>query len=522
MKPAALTDRSTEIELKLALPTSDPLTLARRLARSPLLARRKASHLRLHNVYYDSPEQNLRQQRVALRIRRKGSETKPQWLQTLKIGGAGDSALSKRGEWEVPVPSAALVLDVLEATPWERIDPDGSLFQALGPCFVTTFDRTTWLVRRRDGSVVEVALDIGQVTAGDKSAPICELELELLAGQPQALFDIARQIASSIALLPLHQSKSERGYALAQDAIDKPLRAQPPVLTPDLTLPEAARRILREMFCQFTSNLNALRTSDDPEVVHQARVGWRRFRSAWRLFKSSLVGDAAPSWQSLQPLMGFLGELRDQDVALTETLPLLTEAYVAGDIRREEGWRALELALQNAATLQRKAVRYALEDPTVGATLLATAQWLEGWSDSKVAGNGPVESKLPLRRWVRRRIDRLHDKLQQALKEVDSVESQHRARILAKRVRYGIEALRTLLPKSSARRRYQQATRQQTRIGAARDYAQAGVIAAKLEADRGLVEFLRGVAAGQERRAAAKLPHRRHDQTPHAGAALPA
>ena len=99
MKQDALNHSSMEIELKLALPTSDVASLAKRLAQTPALSRRKATHQHLHNVYYDTPEQILRQQRVALRIRRIGSEAKPQWLQTLKIGGSSDSALSQRGEW---------------------------------------------------------------------------------------------------------------------------------------------------------------------------------------------------------------------------------------------------------------------------------------------------------------------------------------------------------------------------------------------------------------------------------------
>ena len=499
MTSDALIHRSEEIELKLALPTSDPPDLAKRLAHTPPLTRRQATHLHLHNVYYDTPGQILRRERVALRIRRVGDAAEPAWLQTLKMGGRGDSALSRRGEWETPVPGAALSLEALKATPWSRIDPDGSVFRALVPCFVTAFERTIWPVRRRDGSVVAVALDIGQVTAGGKSAPICELELELLAGQPAALFDIARQIARTIAVLPMTMSKAERGYALAQDSLDTPLRAQPPSLTSELPLAEAASSVLREMFDQFTANLNTLRTSDDPEVVHQARVGWRRFRSAWRLFKPALAAGAVPSWQALAPLLTFLGELRDLDVARTETLPPLADAYTAGDARRARQWQAMAQALANAARQQRKAVRYALDQPAVGAALLETTQWLEGLSALPGPGDARVELSVPLRRWARRRMVRLHERLRDALKDSGNPDSLHRVRILAKRMRYGVEALRPLLPRRRTQRWYQQATGLQTSIGASRDVMQAGALAARLDVDPGLVEFLRGVAAGQAR-----------------------
>jgi len=499
MKPAALNQHSQEIELKLALPSSDPSSLAKRLARVPVLARRKPTHQQLHNVYYDTPEQILRKKCVALRTRRVDSGAKPQWLQTLKTGGRGDSALSQRGEWEVPVPSETLTLDGLTDTPWSMIDPDGKLFEALAPSFVTTFERTSWSVRRRDGSVIEVALDLGHIVAGDKKAPICELELELLEGQPSALFDLAQQIARTIAVVPENMSKAERGYALALGCQDKPLGAKPPKLASNLSLAATAGRVLREMFCQFTTNLNALRTSDDPEVVHQARVGWRRFRSALRLFKPALAVDTVPSWQALQPLLSFLGELRDIDVARIDTLPPLMDAYTAGDARRTDAWQAMTLALLQAANLQRKSVRYALHEPTVGATLLAATQWLEELSAPTGPIDAGIERKVSLKGWARRRIVRLHKQLKLAGKDQSSPDGQHRVRILAKRTRYGIEALRNLLPKRRAKRWYQQAASLQQSLGAARDVMQAGVLAARLEADRGLVEFLRGVAVGESR-----------------------
>lgn len=497
MKPADIIHRPEEIELKLALPGANPASLARQLARVPMLARRQSTQQQLHNVYFDTPEQHLRQQRVALRIRRVGNEAKPQWLQTLKTGSRSNSALSQRGEWETPVANANLSLKALKATPWSEIDPDGSVFKSLVPSFTTRFERTIWLVRRRDGSVVEVALDIGHIVAGDKTTPICEMEFELKAGRPAALFDIAQQIARSIAVLPATKSKAERGYVLAQGTLDTPVPAQPPQLTSDLPVLAAAQRVLSEMFTQFTSNLNALHTSNDPEVVHQARVGWRRFKSARRLFRPVLAPDAAPSWEALQALLTCLGELRDLDVALTETLPPLAEAYTAGNAQRAQTWKAMTQALTRDTELQRKAVRYALREPSVGVSLLATTQWLEGMATPASADDPTTEPKLSLRRWSRQRIKRLHTTCKKAIKAADNPESQHRARILAKRMRYGLEALHTLLPKKRAKRWIQQATNMQTQIGAARDLMQALAFVARQDLDHGPAEFLRGVAAGQ-------------------------
>lgn len=495
MKSANLIHQFEEIELKLALPGANPAGLARQLARLPVLARRQATRQQLHNIYFDTPEQHLRQQRVALRLRRVGSETHPQWLQTLKTGGRNDSALSQRGEWETPVPDAHLSSKALKASPWSEIDPDGRLFKALVPSFTTSFERTIWRVRRRDGSVVEVALDIGHITADDKTTPLCELEFELKAGQPAALFAVAQQVARTLAVLPAAQSKAERGYALAQGTLNAPVPALPPKLATKLPVLAAAQLVLSEMFCQFTSNLGALRTSDDPEVAHQARVGWRRFKSARRLFRPVLAHTDMPSEQDLQVLLTCLGELRDSDVALNETLPPLAEAYSAGNAQRAQIWADMTAALTREAALQRKAVRYALLAPSVGASLLATTQWLEGLAASTATDQPVAEPMVSLRLWSRQCLKRLHTKYRHSINAADTPESQHRARILAKRLRYGVEALHNLLPRKRAKRWVQQATCLQTDIGLKRDLMQANALVVRQNLDHGLAEFLRGVVS---------------------------
>jgi len=485
-----------ELEIKLALPTADPASLARQLARLPALARRKPVRKQVDNIYFDTPAQALRAQRMALRLRRVGGDDAPQWLQTFKTSDGGDSALSLRGEWEVPVPGPALVQAALQAAPpWQRLDPEGAVFAALQPCFATAFERTAWTVRRRDGSVIEVALDLGQITSGQRSVPICELELELLAGAPTALFDLARHIALHIAVLPLAASKAQRGHALRDGTLDTPLRARPQPLGGDVAWHHMVQPVLGEMFAQFTANLNALRHCDDPELVHQARVGWRRFRGAVRLFKPAVPAQALPSWQGLQPLLTALGELRDLDVACTQTLPALQDAFVAGHAGRAERWQAMEQAFQQAALQQRQRVRQALQEPPVGAALLAITLWLDELARPEAWGAQDISGKA-VRRWVRQRMVRLHAQWKKALRDSTHAESQHRARILAKRLRYNIEALCPLLP-ARTQRWLQQASGVQAGIGASRDLLQAGVLAQRLAVDRGIVAFLRGYAAGR-------------------------
>ncbi|MCZ4312013.1 CHAD domain-containing protein [Comamonadaceae bacterium G21597-S1] len=482
----------TETELKLALPIDDPADLVQRLSSTAVLRRRKPLEQALHSIYFDTPGHDLRQAQAALRIRRVDSGAAPRWLQTLKTGAPGSSALSRRGEWEVPVDGPALEPGALDAAAWSRIDPDGAWIGALEPCFATTFTRTIWLLRRRDGSVIEVALDLGSVSHAGRSAPICELELERKAGPVSALFDVAQQIARSVAVLPSATSKAQRGYALAAGTIDAPTKAAAPRLSSRMGLREAAHQVMSEMFGHFTANLNALLGSDDPEVVHQARVAWRRMRSAARLFRSVLPADGRPDWSAIEPLRVSLGELRDLDVARTETLPALREDFVGGDTDRAQAWEAMEHRLAQASASQRAAVRHRLQDPAVGQCLLQATRWLE------TPVEGPARTdEPPLREWAARRATRLHKRLVRERKAADDPQALHRVRLLAKRTRYSLEALRGVLPRRMVRTWYAQAIALQRDIGSRRDLAQAIVLLERLDARADLSAFVRGVATGQ-------------------------
>ena len=487
-----------ELEIKLALPTADPSGLARQLARLPVLARRTPLRKQVCNIYYDTPGGALQAHRMALRLRRVDGPDAPCWLQTFKTGGGGDSALSLRGEWEVPVPGPALDPAALRAAPpWLRLDPDGTVFAALEAYFSTAFERTTWTVHRRDGSAIEVALDLGQITCGERSAPICELELELLAGAPAALFDLAQQIAAHVAVLPLAASKAERGHALRTGTLGAPQQARPLQWRGDVPLHAIVRPVLGEMFAQFTANLHGLCHNDDPELVHQARVGWRRFRGAVRLFKPALAGALPPAWQGLHPVLVLLGDLRDLEVAHAETLPALRGAFVAGDAERARSWAALEQSFVQAVQRQRETVRSAVQVPAAGAALLALTRWIDGLASLQASGGGPAPSAKAVRHWVRQRMKRLHAHWKKALQDSAAPESQHRARILAKRLRYNIEALAPLLP-ARAQRWQREASAVQADVGLARDVLQAGVLANLLGAGPGIGEFLRGFATGRD------------------------
>jgi inorganic triphosphatase YgiF len=74
------------------------------------------------------------------------------------------------------------------------------------------------LEAERASVLIEAAWDRGHIsTQGihpEKVEEICEVELELKQGEPEALFDFALAAAAGLALFPWDMSKAERGYRL--------------------------------------------------------------------------------------------------------------------------------------------------------------------------------------------------------------------------------------------------------------------------------------------------------------------
>ncbi len=192
-----------EIELKLALPVRQ----APCLRQHPLLAGSQPVKRCIRNIYLDTPDQQLRQHRIALRRRQLG----PTWLLTVKTSGNAEAGLSRRQEWEYPQSP-----DRLDFTPIDSA-PLRTLLETLAPqlqlAFRTDFVRTAWAIRH-DGAHIELALDQGYIRTRNRRAPIHEVELELLDGPESGLASLATRLQQTLPLAPLTPSKAARGFAL--------------------------------------------------------------------------------------------------------------------------------------------------------------------------------------------------------------------------------------------------------------------------------------------------------------------
>ncbi|HGY1779742.1 TPA: inorganic triphosphatase [Citrobacter amalonaticus] len=165
----------------------------------------------LLNIYYETEDKWLRGHDMGLRIRGE----KGRYEMTMKIAGRVTGGLHQRPEYNVPLNEPTLDLTQFPPEVWPNGELPADLISRVQPLFSTDFEREKWLLTV-DGSQIEIALDLGEVKAGELAEPICELELELLSGDTRAVLKLANQLVNQAGLRQGSLSKAARGYHLAQ------------------------------------------------------------------------------------------------------------------------------------------------------------------------------------------------------------------------------------------------------------------------------------------------------------------
>lgn len=166
--------------------------------------------LKLWNQYLDTRDRKLTRTGMAYRIRRINGKT---FEATVKSQGKTVNGFSSREEYTVPLEKQETVLTGFAPQLDQKLQ---TLLQEdeLLPLCTVEFTRKTALIQLSAVTVVEAALDQGTLTAGDKKAPIEELELEIKRGQERDLLRFTAALAREIPLWPEERSKFKRGLDL--------------------------------------------------------------------------------------------------------------------------------------------------------------------------------------------------------------------------------------------------------------------------------------------------------------------
>ncbi|BBJ23119.1 CYTH and CHAD domain-containing protein [Candidatus Nitrotoga sp. AM1P] len=454
-----------EIELKL---TIDPAHVARFRHHSVLasMALSKPRRHKLHNVYFDTSDQDLQRAGMTLRLRRMNGN----WIQTVKSGGGAEAGLHQRNEWEWPVCGGEPELASI-ASDFKLLTP--KLLARLRPLFVTDYWRTIWQLRTAQGAEIELVLDQGDVHAGDARQPISEIELELKTGEAASLFEVALAIQEHVPLWVEDKSKAQRGYMLCSGKTSLPCKAQHVPLTPEMPVAEAFQHIARECLSQLQGNVVEL--GQDPEYLHQARVAVRRLRSVLGVFEAVFPEAYVSVVEELRWLMGCLGPARDWDVFVTQTLPHIAEqlsdnralAQLQADAAKFRD-TCRQAALE--AVLSQRYTRLVL---TLGLQLARQAE-LPG---IPIVLGGLTTQTLSWQHKCVRRKGRLHAALNTA--------ERHALRIAAKKLRYTAEFFSGIYPPKRVRLYLEALAALQDVLGILNDASVTQRLLADLSAQRG-------------------------------------
>jgi inorganic triphosphatase YgiF len=427
-----------EIELKFLLGRDAQPSIADHAAPSAPEEMRTLS-----STYFDTPGRRLRRGGLALRLRDDGEVL----VQTLKQSpGPGGFA---RGEWERQLPSRRLDLDALAETPAAPILNGDA--EDLAPVFLTTVERRTRLCRE-GSSLIEVAIDVGEIVAGDRHEAIREMELELKRGEPDALFNLAQKLADGADLRLSFESKSERGYRLADDAVMEPRRAAEVALDPGMTAAQVFQALALASLAQASANCEILIQQPRLEALHQLRVAMRRLRTLMKAFEPMLGrGEGLLVGSELKWLAGELDAARDIDVFIAEGFRPAVDALA------EQDFAALGAQLLKAQTEAYAKAQGAVRSLRCAALWLKAASWIEtgAWTRAsdpaaaharnQTAVDFAVDALDHLRKVVRKRGRRFAS--------LDA-KGRHKLRIRAKRMRYAAEFFASLFDQGGGRRRF--------------------------------------------------------------------
>lgn len=426
-----MADRTLEREVKLSAWAGFELPelggLADGMAPVPL------DNRNLDAIYYDTADLRLARWGVTLRFR-SGDGTG--WTVKLPEGDDGP-ALVRR---EVPFPgpagdppdaAVALVRAYVRRAPLVPV------------ARLRTRRRGVELQDEEGHRLAEVVDDEVTVLEGRRvAARFREVEVEVDPRAPRGLLEgVVARLRAAGAGAPDPTPKVVR--ALGARALGPP-EIVVGKLGDDPTAGEVVRNAIAGSVVRVLRHDAGVRLGDDPEDVHQARVGTRRLRSDLRTFAALVDEDwSGPLREELRWLAAALGEVRDADVLLERLrhqaaeLPDVDVGGFAPVLRRLSDER--EAAGARLAEVMASDRYVGLLDRLVAA---ATSPALVPAADKPAGDVLPALVAKPL------------DKLRKAANGLSSKpadEALHEVRILAKRARYAAEAAAPAVGKPAKR-----------------------------------------------------------------------
>lgn len=405
-------------------------------------SRKKVEHWLSHHeskiqnsetVYFDTKKNALRKAGVELRVRRNEGGIK----QTIKSVGPHGS-LFTRSESEIQIsdfePKLKHLNDFLSKKKLEKID-----LSRLQTAFRTKVKRTI-INKPSANGLVESVFDIGQIETDTQKLELSEVEHELKKGNPDALVETCHnfldQVPCSIGL----EGKAARGYRLLSGEYPEPVYASKMSISPTTPTPGAIRLIFQSSFQHAMANLPVYLHTGHIESVHQFRIGIRRLRSAMSAFSPALnLKKSVGLTTQMKSIFNELGQIRDADVFLDETLDSLSKSIIPphySDILRHEITQYRQQRYEEVLKI--------FESTPFARFIIDTNAWID--SDQWLRLERPIDELMRQRSigtFAESRLAKMNKKLFKlgTRAENGNLDDWHMLRIMTKKVRYASEPL---------------------------------------------------------------------------------
>lgn len=434
-----------------------------RLRRHPLLKTPiRPRSIKFTCVYYDTPGLDLKSKNTVLQISKEGVR----YNQSIRTDCTESAGLHRCRKWET-----LLASKFPDFTRLEQSVPAGGFAASdfrcrLRPLFTAEFVRKTRSLEF-GGNRIDYYFDRGEFRFGERFEEICEIGLELNAGNPASLFEFALELQKTIPLKLEYKSPAERGYDLF---LDKAAAAATPAVAIALhkktSVSAACKEIVRGCLRQMQANARGVAAGEaDSEYLHQLRVALRRMRSSFSVF-SDYFGKAVFSGFSseLGWLAGELGPARNWDIFMLETFPQVLTALPA-----EPGLPALQQAAESKrqASLNRAVAAVTSQRYQVLLLKLGAALNDDSWPAPGAA------SLLSISDFAKRILDQRYRNFTRRGKNLEALprDKLHALRIAGKKLRYAAEFFVPIYPARDARSYLEAMSALQDALGAINDGA---------------------------------------------------
>ena len=418
----------SEIELKFQIPSTYRAAFEKAFKKNKLVQQQ-----RLWAKYYDSPEQHLAKQRIALRQRLEGDI----WRQTLK---APSPQHYERFELEHELGHEAP--EQCDLACYENHKQARKILKKalngsdvdLALQFETDVLRYSHLAHYKN-SQIEVAFDLGEIRQGKNSVDIYEVKFELKQGEIADLIAYIQPWIKKYHLWLDTRSKSQRGNMLHNNESMIPVQQQSAL---QLEHPENIHALLAQItqncLAHLLPNATAIASQDYASGhVHQARVAIRRLRSAFKIY-AEYDALANQNWESqLATLFQQLGSTRDQDALRESLIPQLESA-------------GSPITVLPPAANENIAIDAIFRSPTTTLLLLQ----LISFSHASAAED---PEQKPLKKILRKRLQKMHQQICEDAGHFQQfdVETKHRTRKRVKRLRYTVEFVSSLFAENEVK-----------------------------------------------------------------------